>query len=446
MALPFNLSMPPQDPRQLQQNMVPEAAQPPPMPMQLPAQAPGMMPGVPPQVAAGMSMYPQGNPYAAFSGGRESVISDENRQAKLGSAFDAMLQSVVQGADKSSQNQMRGTQLFGGAAAALGGLLGGGYAQGGLQVLQDVNQKVHDAKVERHQQQQEAITGLKALTDIVGTTSPYSQKNLAMQLKGTQAGQKLGIDADRAATSRMRAFNSETFKTRQIAEAERHNKASEGLKQAGLGELAAKRQLMGDIANQKAKLAVQLQQMQDTVKREGYNATTQANMANLAAKYKMFNAAQGRLAFEFQEKSKLMAGRKDKEGNLVYSGADGKEIPLGDMFDLGLVGAEADDLGMALSDPDQEEAQRIQQYVEGMQIPPQQPAQQAASPAPPAAPKAANPQQILGPGAARFAALKQGGASPQAVEIATTQWAHAIEKTQGIPFQQALQLIKQQGY
>jgi hypothetical protein len=419
MPLNFNFSMPKQEPDQVP-------------PVQMTAvQQPQM-------VAAGMTSYasPFANPYAILAGGRESVLSEQPVQAKLGQAFEGLIDSAVIGADRHSQSQMAGTQIFGGAAAALGGLLGGGYAQGGVQLLQDVNQRVREARVERHQRQQEALTGLKTLSDIVNTTSPYSQKNLALQLKGAQSQQKLGIDQDNAVTRRIRAFNADAAKQTQLAEVERHNKAAEELKKAGLTEAASKRELMRDVANQKAKLAVQLQEMRDKVTREGYNVDIQKNMANLRQKYQMFNAVQARLATEFQEKTKMLSQKRDKDGNLVYQSADGKPVDIANLFDLGVVGTDAN-MDNALIDPDEEEEARISSYMQSVQIPAQQ------TPATPQQPQAPNPASILAPGMNRFKALAAGGASPQQLEMAKTQWARAIEQTQGIPFQQAMQLINQ---
>lgn len=137
------------------------------------------------------------NPLADIYGAsHESVLSTQPQQDKMGATFNKFIQSAVDGADGRAQREMTGAKIFGGAAAALGGLMGGGYAQGGMQVLQHTQQQIQDARTERHLQQQEALTGMKTIADLVANTSPYSQKALASRTKAEMEAAKQSRVAD----------------------------------------------------------------------------------------------------------------------------------------------------------------------------------------------------------------------------------------------------------
>ncbi|MBY0545818.1 MAG: hypothetical protein K2W95_00865 [Candidatus Obscuribacterales bacterium] len=315
----------------------------------------------------------------------ETVASTDERQARLGQAFDKFTGSAFSGRDARAEREMQATNVFGNAIGGLMAMFGSdATAAGGAQLLQDVNQKVLQQKQERRLAQQDALTGLKTVTDVINNTSPTGQKALAYQLKAVQGGQKAETDAFKAQTSRMRAVNAGEISARKATETERHNKAIEDFKtQAQKQGLQLNYdKLTSAVKMQNAKNAIwqEIAKMQNATKQAGMDQNQNQFMQGLVAKYKMFNAKQLQDWQEFQAEY--------AQNNTQQAGGEAKfknapQLP--DLLGQGLIGVDAEIEG--LEDPISAAEQMFQQTAPV--APPQAPAQQA-----PAA-----PQQSQGPGA-----------------------------------------------
>jgi hypothetical protein len=108
-----------------------------------------------------------------------TVLSAPEIQDKAQKMSSLLMDDWVNGHNEDQRDSYMPTQIFSGAAGILGGLLGGGAAQGGNQVLQQANQQIMQAKADRHNQTKDAITGLQYLQNFVNNTSPEGQKAAA---------------------------------------------------------------------------------------------------------------------------------------------------------------------------------------------------------------------------------------------------------------------------
>lgn len=315
----------------LNPNMAPQIAQglanPPAAPSLLPPsqampqQDPTPMPPTPaaamPQAAlppqpAGPTTY---DPYSYVA--PNSALNQPQVQDKLTQAFMRMAESATSGHDRAAEKQQAATKIFGGAAAALGGVMGGGYAAGGLQALQMANQAVQDAKGQRHQDQQQSLTGMQTLANILRNTSKDTQNALAGQVR-------LAIQGQRAQTYAEHTKTKDANETKKVKETERHHQLSESLRAIGITnthDVALKKlEQVKEHYAEEAALRRQLAQLKAESQKYGDDKRYQGQIESINTRIKLSNQARQAAALKFDDEMEARLGRRDSNGNLVYQG------------------------------------------------------------------------------------------------------------------------------
>lgn len=423
----------------------------------LAAPAPPVAQGLVAPQQVGPVFSQQQNPYAWLSGGRESVLSTDPAQAKLAQAHDQLLQSVIDGNSPKQRALQEIPKIFGGAAAVLGGIMGGGNAQAGLQLIQDTEQQTQQARVERMQRQKDAISGMSAIANIVSATSPYSQKNLAAASNVAVKQQNAQTNAFNAQTKSLKAIDIKAIRERQAAEVERHNKIGEQLRAFGLKK---EYDQMANIAEmQKARLgvAVQIEVIRQAAEQGRFDQSMKVKLAELVSAEKVINAKLAEAAGQFDAEMALKSQQHDKDGNLVYQGAVIPKM-------AGLVNVASDYSNLLESDADTDATaayQRVMQAISQPAVPqapaaltqmmPQAPApaRQPAAPTPAPAQPAAPPVEKPKPSIPNWKKKSPAGmvsAPPNTQSGSTAQlWQAQKPEQQSASFMAMVQMAKQRG-
>ena len=278
-------------------------------------------PAMPFQMAAANT--PAANPYAVQV---PSVLSTDDRQQKLGQAYDKFLSNIVSGPSRSDKAEDFGRKLFGNVIApAVAAFGGAGTSAGAVQFMNKISADAKEARMQKEQESQHHMNALKSITDVVNTTS---LKPLSALMKDYRKG--LDQQQQAAALEEKKTYHSslnEARATRQKS-LDTARAAAQKLQQAGLQfkydhlgmtshfqEMADKR--LRDIAILNAQ-----------GRARGQDMSQDASVRRLAAEYQMFNAkANEHAQFHNDEMLKYIMQRDAKDPT-KYAHVDANGQPL----------------------------------------------------------------------------------------------------------------------
>ncbi len=244
-----------------------------------------------------------------------TVLSQPGIQARAGELANTLMGDIINGKNEKQQRDFAGSKIFGGASAILGGLMGGGYAQGGLHTLEQVNQHIAQAKTERAMKQRDAWTGLNTVMNFVNSTSPDSQKAIANEIDQTHLANldalgkgKLDLAGEREKRKLEADKNLNAFREKTAAQ-----KALVDRLKLGLGyDTLASHEKMGAAQMRNALAIVELQSKQANARLDREDAGKLAQL--LQQKQHLDQAAAANIALHNQAIQAKMAELDPKTG------------------------------------------------------------------------------------------------------------------------------------
>jgi hypothetical protein len=260
----------------------------------------GQQPDLPPYItevdaapqspAFPLQAYAQGpaaiNPYAGAIG--NNALNTPDRQAQLGQAYDQMLTKITSGPSRAEKGQDLVRNVFGGVIAPAMALFGGpGTSAAGVQMINQIKQDTHQAKMARMQEDNYARQALKGIVDISNTTS---LKPLSELIKDYRKG----VDQDLKSQKQTAEMG---FKERMTAAAEKRvsiydtaSKKAAELKSRGLDISVDKldeAKRAHDLADDRLR---DLARLNASLRKRGQDMTNNRAAARIAADYQKFNA------------------------------------------------------------------------------------------------------------------------------------------------------------
>lgn len=280
------------------------------------------------------------SPFASYR--PDTALSQPTAQDQLAAAWTRELGKIAQGPSRADKWDDGITSIFTRVVAPAVAAFGGdGTSQGANQFVQGMRQEVLDAKTERRQSQQDALSTVKGLTDIINNTSPGGLKSLSASAKIAQGQQKLAQDATKM-------DNNKQYREQKLAAQELRDKtmsttrdmanklgwARLGFDQKKFDEQEAR---IKDIEGKKLVLEKRAQDIQAS----GKSADRQIELAKLQSGIQQFNTKLSAETQQFNEKLKLNASAVKTDpatGQVmfVHQDANGKQYEVPSIPDTGV--------------------------------------------------------------------------------------------------------------
>lgn len=356
-------------------------------------------------------------------------LSAPDPQKQLYNAWQGTLNKVAEGDAKRD----RGTRVIYGALSALGGLLGGGYAQGGMQLLNQAQTEINHARAESRMRQQDSLKSLTTLTNIMQATDPNSMKNLGEQVKAATKFNDQQNASNKNQLSNIKNMNFMEVANKREQRLTNHGQAMEALKQAGIDADYAKMQQLRDITNAKMKFEAMLAQYKEDQKNGRATADRELELRKMAGDYMKWNAAAKQMQDRINAQLVMQGAKTNANGDLIYKGVEvpqlsgaGIDIDLSDLSETGAFD-KANSIVSQLQAPELQPMQKPEPVI--------QPGNQIAKNVPP---------QKLAALQNYYRTASQGG--PQQAMQARMSIINTLVSKAGMSPEEALSYLKTQGF